>query len=58
MFRNSKININLLGQDYITLNNQTFTVNKIDLSDDVVAYYPNSAPMKADPVAARIVLTY
>ena len=66
---NSKININLLGQDYITLNNQTFTVNKIDLSDDVDGILSinkggigtNSAPMigvitSADPVAARIVL--
>jgi predicted secreted Zn-dependent protease len=32
---NSNTNINLLGQDYITLNNQTLTINKIDLSDDV-----------------------
>ena len=66
---NSNTNINLFGQDYITLNNQTLTINKIDLSDDVDGILSinnggigtNSAPMigvitSADPAAARIAL--
>ena len=32
---NSNTKLNLLGQDYISLNNQTLTINIIDLNDDV-----------------------
>ena len=66
---NSNIKLNLLGQDYISLNNQTLTINKIDLNDDVDGILSvnnggtgtSTAPMigvitAADPPAARLVL--
>ncbi len=67
--KNSNANINLLGQDYITLNNQTLTINKVDLNDDVDGILSvnnggtgaSTAPMigvitAADVPAARLVL--
>ncbi|MDA8640977.1 hypothetical protein N9L37_01265 [Flavobacteriaceae bacterium] len=64
---NSKLN--LLGQDFITLADQTLTVNKVDLTDDVDGVLPitnggtgsDTAPMvgvitAADEAAARSAL--
>ena len=61
--------LNLLGQDFITLQDQTLTINKVDLADDVEGILPvanggtgsSSSPMvgvitAADEVAARSVL--
>ena len=61
--------LNLLGQDFITLQDQTLTVNKVDLADDIEGILPlvnggtgsSSSPMigvitAADEVAARSVL--
>ena len=66
---NSGSGLNLLGQDFITLSNQTLTVNKVDLADDVDGILPitnggtgsDTAPMvgvitAADEAAARSVL--
>ena len=66
---NSNTKLNLLGQDYISLNNQTLTINKIDLNDDVDGILSvnnggtgtSTAPMigvitAADAPAARLVL--
>ena len=61
--------LNLLGQDFITLQDQTLTINKVDLADDVEGILPvanggtgsSSSPMvgvitAADEVTARSVL--
>ena len=61
--------LNLLGQDFITLQDQTLTINKVDLADDVEGILPvanggtgsDTAPMvgvitAADEAAARSVL--
>jgi hypothetical protein len=66
---NSGSKLNLLGQDFITLVNQTLTVNKVDLTDDIDGVLPignggtgsDTAPMvgvitAADEAAARSVL--
>ncbi|MEL1237110.1 MAG: hypothetical protein VXA61_10590, partial [Candidatus Neomarinimicrobiota bacterium] len=66
---NSGSGINLLGQDFITLSNQTLTVNKVDLVDDVDGVLPitnggtgsDTAPMvglitSADVASARAIL--
>ena len=66
---NSNTKLNLLGQDYISLNNQTLTINKIDLNDDVDGILSinnggtgtSTAPMigvitAADAPAARLAL--
>ncbi len=66
---NSGSGINLLGQDFITLSNQTLTVNKVDLVDDVDGILPianggtgsGTAPMvglitAADVASARAIL--
>ena len=66
---NSGSGINLLGQDFITLSNQTLTVNKVDLVDDVDGVLPianggtgsGTAPMvglitAADVASARAIL--
>ena len=66
---NSGSKLNLLGQDFITLQDQTLTVNKVDLADDVNGVLPignggtgsSTAPMvgvitAVDSPAARQVL--
>ena len=66
---NSGSKLNLLGQDFITLQDQTLTVNKVDLADDVNGVLPignggtgsSTAPMVGvitafDSPAARQVL--
>ena len=66
---NSGSKLNLLGQDFITLQDQTLTVNKVDLADDVNGVLPignggtgsSTAPMvgvitAVDSPAARVVL--
>ena len=66
---NSGSKLNLLGQDFITLQDQTLTVNKVDLTDDVNGVLPianggtgsSTAPMvgvitAVDSPAARVVL--
>ncbi|MBT5233436.1 MAG: hypothetical protein HOM09_06190, partial [Flavobacteriaceae bacterium] len=66
---NSGSKLNLLGQDFITLQDQTLTVNKVDLADDVDGVLPignggtgsSTAPMvgvitAVDSPAARVVL--
>ena len=66
---NSGSKLNLLGQDFITLADQTLMVNKVDLTDDVDGVLPitnggtgsDTAPMvgvitAADEAAARSVL--
>ena len=66
---NSGSKLNLLGQDFITLQDQTLTVNKVDLADDVDGVLSignggtgsSTAPMvgvitAVDSPAARVVL--
>jgi len=66
---NSGSKLNLLGQDFITLQDQTLTINKVDLTDDVNGVLPianggtgsSTAPMvgvitAVDSPAARAVL--
>ena len=66
---NSGSKLNLLGQDFITLQDQTLTVNKVDLTDDINGVLPitnggtgsSTAPMvgvitAVDSPAARVVL--
>ena len=66
---NSGSRLNLLGQDFITLQDQTLTINKVDLTDDVNGVLTianggtgsSSSPMvgvitAADSPAARVVL--
>ena len=66
---NSGSKLNLLGQDFISLQDQTLTVNKVDLADDVNGVLPignggtgsSTAPMvgvitAVDSPAARVVL--
>ncbi|MDB0023391.1 hypothetical protein N9E14_06070, partial [Flavobacteriaceae bacterium] len=66
---NSGSKLNLLGQDFITLQDQTLTINKVDLTDDVNGVLTianggtgsSSSPMvgvitAADSPAARVVL--
>jgi len=66
---NSGSKLNLLGQDFITLQDQTLTINKVDLTDDVDGVLPianggtgsSTAPMvgvitAVDSPAARVVL--
>ena len=66
---NSGSKLNLLGQDFVTLQDQTLTVNKVDLTDDVDGVLPvsnggtgsASSPMvgvitAVDSPAARVVL--
>ena len=66
---NTGSKLNLLGQDFITLEDQTLTINKVELTDDVNGVLPianggtgsSTAPMvgvitAVDSPAARVVL--